>query len=137
MPHVAAFKETPVKLSPPLAWRKEPVAAGQPARWLRSDSRWQIERRDRLLAAPFTLVPLAGFDGGGIALPFVTLQAAQAATLWPRERLLERMRGEFEIEVAMRRDAFLRGTQALIAALHGEALADEPRRSRSVQLRAA
>lgn len=125
------------KPSPPPAWRKEPVSTGQPARWVSSDGRWQIERRDRLLAAPFTLVPLAGFDGGEIALPFITLQAAQEATLWPRERLLERMRGEFEIQVAMRRDTFLGGTQALIAALHAESLLDEAQRSRPAQLRAA
>jgi hypothetical protein len=126
-----------MKHSPTLAWLKEPLVDGQPVRWVRSDSAWQIERHDRLLAAPFTLKPIAGFDDGGIALPFVTLHAAQDATLWPLERLLERMRGEFEIEVAMRRDAFLRGTQALIAALHTEALAEHARRSRRPQFRAA
>lgn len=126
-----------MKPSPPLAWHKELVTAGQPARWVSSNGSWQIERHDRMLAAPFTLVPLAGVDGGGIALPFVTLKAAHEATLWPRERLLERMRGEFEIEVAMRRHAFLRGTQALIAALHVEALADEAHCSRPAQLHAA
>lgn len=46
------------------------------------------------------------------------------------------MRGEFEIEVAMRRDASLHGTQALIETLQAEAQ-EKARRSRSAQLGAA
>ncbi len=116
-------------------WRREILTQENRRVWPSTDGRWRIERPDRWLLASFILIRLDGEDA--VPLPFITLQAAQEAITFPRERLLERMRGETEIEVAMRRGAFLKGTAALIEALHAEALQDEKKRKATALPRAA